>query len=61
MAAFDVGGRFTYLPFPFIGIEVEGGVMPTWTRDTDEFALLYTARAHIIGQYPHRFSPFLLA
>ena len=66
VAALDTGLRFGYLPLPFIGLELEGGVMPTWTRQTDthagdEFALIYTARAHVIGQYPHRFSPFILA
>ena len=60
VAALDVGLRLGYLPFPYIGLEIEGGVMPTWTRESDDFALLYTARAHIIGQYPHRFTPFLV-
>ncbi len=61
VAAFDVGLRVGYMPWPFIGLELEGGVMPTQTRDNGDGALLYTVRAHVIGQYPAMFSPFLLA
>ena len=59
--AFDVGLRVGYMPWPFIGLELEGGVIPTQTREGGDSALLYTVRAHVIGQYPARFSPFLLA
>jgi outer membrane protein OmpA-like peptidoglycan-associated protein len=55
-AAFHIGGRFSYLPIPYVGVEVEGGVMPTAANGQD--ILLYTIRGHIIGQYPARFSPF---
>ncbi len=61
VAAFDVGLRVGYMPWPFIGLELEGGVMPTSTREGGDSALLYTARAHVIGQYPAMFTPFLLA
>ena len=61
VGAFDVGLRVGYMPWPFIGMELEGGVMPTQTREGGDSALLYTIRAHVIGQYPARFSPFLLA
>ena len=61
VVAFDVGLRVGYMPWPFIGLELEGGVMPTSTREGGDGALLYTARAHVIGQYPAMFTPFLLA
>ena len=57
----DVGLRMGYMPWPYIGLELEGGVMPTRTREGGDGALLYTVRAHVLGQYPARFSPFLLA
>lgn len=57
--AFDGGLRLGYLPFPFIGLELEGGVMPTKTRD-DHSTLLYHFRGHVIGQYPARLAPFLV-
>ena len=60
VAAFDGGLRLGYMPWPFIGVELEGGVMPTQTRAGGDGALLYTVRAHVIGQYPARFAPFLV-
>ena len=59
--AFDAGLRFGYMPWPFIGLELEGGVMPTQTREAGASALLYHARGHLLGQYPARFAPFILA
>jgi len=60
VVAFDVGLRMGYMPWPFIGIELEGGVMPTETREGGDGALLYTFRGHVVGQYPARLSPFVL-
>ena len=60
--AFDVGLRFGYLPLPFLGIELEGGIMPTAFTDKDMSALMFHARGHLIGQYPMgRVVPFLVA
>ncbi|MCA9667162.1 MAG: OmpA family protein [Myxococcales bacterium] len=56
-AAFHVGARVGYLPWSFIGAEIEGGVMPTRTEN-DAGAVLYTFRAHLLVQYPARFAPF---
>ena len=59
-AAFDVGLRAGYLPFPFIGVELEGGVMPTAGRDVDASGVMWHLRAHVIGQYPMRVTPFVV-
>jgi len=60
--AFDVGLRLGYLPFPFVGIELEGGIMPSAFADEDMSALMFHARGHVIGQYPMgRIVPFLVA
>ena len=58
-----VGGlRVGYLPLPFVGVELEGAVMPTSTRDVSRSALVYSLRGHVIGQLPWwRITPFLLA
>ena len=56
------GLRIGYLPLPFIGAELEAALMPTSTRDVDRSAMVYTVRAHVIGQVPWwRITPFLLA
>ncbi len=60
--SFDVGLRFGYIPLPFVGIELEGGIMPSGFDQGDFSALLFHARAHVIGQYPiGRIVPFLVA
>ena len=60
--AFDVGLRFGYLPMPFFGIELEGGIMPSAFADKEMSALMFHARGHVIGQYPMgRIVPFLVA
>lgn len=46
--AFDIGLRAAYLPIPYVGVELELGMMPTATSN-DEFAMLYTFRGHVIG------------
>jgi len=57
----DVGLRFAYLPSRHFGLEVEGAVMPTST-DTDESALMYAARGHLIAQLGlWSITPFVLA
>ena len=59
-AAFDVGLRASYLPLPFVGLELEGGVMPTAGRDVDASGVMWHLRAHVIGQYPMRVTPFVV-
>ena len=46
----DLGVRVGYFPLAWFGVEAEGGVMPTATFDGAGSALLYTGRAHLVGQ-----------
>ncbi len=57
--AADLGVRFAYYPLRFLGIEAEGALMPTKTA-TEQRALLYGFRGHLIAQFPRRISPFVL-
>lgn len=65
----DVGLRLGFYPGRFFGFEAEAGVMPSTLRDeddpmqlyTDDPALLYTARGHLVLQLGLRsVTPFLL-
>ena len=56
----DIGLRFGYYPLSFLGIEVEGGVMPTKLRDGSSNALLGAFRGYGIVQLPYRIAPFAL-
>ena len=56
----ELGLRLSYLPRAWMGIELEGGVMPSGTEAGGD-ALLYHARAHLLFQYPARISPFVVA
>ena len=58
--AFDVGLRAGYLPYPFIGVELEGGLMPSAGRDVDASGVIWHLRAHVIGQWPMRVTPFMV-
>jgi len=53
----DVGLRVGYYPMRFLGIELEGGVMPTKVTDGSS-ALIYTFRPVLLAQLPYRFAPF---
>lgn len=56
-----VGGRLAYFPLRVLGFEFEGGVSPTFVRNSlNERALVYGIRGHAIVQLPYRFTPFLL-
>ncbi len=57
----DLGLRFGYYPLSFLGLEVEGGVMPTKLRDGSSNALLGAFRGYGIVQLPYRIAPFALA
>ncbi len=61
----EVGLRFAFYPFAFVGGEIEGGVMPTRVLQDDgragDSAILFNFRAHVIGQLPFwRVTPFVL-
>ena len=57
----EIGLRAGYYPFRFFGAELEGGVMPTRTRDTDNPATAWTLRGHLVGQIGlWSITPFLL-
>jgi outer membrane protein OmpA-like peptidoglycan-associated protein len=58
----EVGLRAGYYPLRFLGIEAEGGVMPTRTRSTDARVTAWTLRGHVVGQLGlWSVTPFLLA
>ena len=40
-AAFDIGLRVSYLPLPYLGVEVEGALMPTSAADGGGSALAF--------------------
>jgi OOP family OmpA-OmpF porin len=46
----DIGLRFGYYPLRFFGAELEGAVMPTKIRDTDDRATIWGFRGHLVGQ-----------
>lgn len=58
----DIGLRVGYYPLNFLGLELEGAVMPTRVRNlSNDSVLLYAARGHAILQLPFwRVTPFLL-
>jgi hypothetical protein len=59
---FDVGVRIAYLPLRFVGIEAEGGVVPTKLDGNGGYkALLYGVRGHVILQMPTRLALFVVA
>ena len=57
----EFGARVGYYPLRVLGLEVEGGAMPSQTT-TDQQATLYHARGHLLAQLP-RWSvvPFVVA
>jgi OOP family OmpA-OmpF porin len=46
----DIGLRFGYYPLRFFGAELEGAVMPTKLRDSDDRATIWAFRGHLVGQ-----------
>lgn len=57
----DVGGRAGFYPSRFLGLELEGAVIPTATRD-DEQAILWALRGHLVAQVGlWSVTPFALA
>ena len=61
-AAPHIGVRGGYYPLRWVGVEVEGGVIPTRTLGTDARATAWALRANVIGQLGlWSVTPFLLA
>ncbi|MEZ4448794.1 MAG: OmpA family protein [Nannocystaceae bacterium] len=60
-AGFDLGARVGYYPLSFLGLELEGGVIPTKVRDGSGRATLFTFRPVIVAQLPWRIAPFARA
>jgi outer membrane protein OmpA-like peptidoglycan-associated protein len=56
----DIGLRVGYYPLSFLGVEVEGGVIPTKTATSAQSAILGTFRGYAIAQLPYRIAPFIL-
>lgn len=57
----DLGVRVGYYPLSFLGVEAEGGVMPSKLRDEAGNALMYTVRGHVVAQLPKwSVTPFVL-
>ncbi len=61
-AAPHIGLRVGYYPLSYLGVEAEGGVLPTKTRLADARATTWVLRANVVGQIPRwSITPFLLA
>jgi OOP family OmpA-OmpF porin len=60
-AAASFGLRIGYYPIRWVGVELEQGLAPTRTRDTEERVNLFTVRAHALFQMPWRITPTLHA
>ena len=46
----DIGLRFGYYPSKFIGAEIEGSIVPAGVQGTDDTALIFAYRAHLVAQ-----------
>jgi hypothetical protein len=58
---FDVGLRIAYLPLRFVGLEVEGGAIPTKLDGNGGFrTTLFGVRGHVILQMPTRLALFIV-
>ncbi|WP_143141609.1 hypothetical protein, partial [Nannocystis exedens] len=57
-AGADLGLRVGYYPLSFLGLELEGGVMPMKVADGRP-ATLYTFRPVVLAQLPYRIAPFI--
>jgi hypothetical protein len=56
-AAGSFGLRLGYYPIRWVGAELEQGLAPTRTRDSDARVNLFSVRAHVLGQLPWRITP----
>ncbi|HVU05693.1 MAG TPA: OmpA family protein [Polyangiaceae bacterium] len=56
----EIGGRAAYLPVRYLGLELEGAVMPAKT-ESGEHGGFFTVRGHALLQYPMgSFAPFVV-
>ena len=55
-----LGLRLGFFPFPFLGVEAEGGYGPLQNA-RDEQNHLFDTRGHVVVQYPWRVTPFVVA
>jgi outer membrane protein OmpA-like peptidoglycan-associated protein len=57
----DLGLRVGFYPLSWLGVEGEGGVIPTKTDISGNSATIWTYRLHAVAQYPaYRLVPFVL-
>ena len=57
----ELGARAGFYPLRFLGLELEGAVMPARLRDVDARANLWAFRGHVVGQLGlWSVTPFLL-
>jgi outer membrane protein OmpA-like peptidoglycan-associated protein len=57
----ELGLRLAFLPHKVLGLEIEGALMPSQTRQTDKAVNVFAARGHILLQAPTKtIVPFLL-
>ena len=59
-AGADIGLRVGYYPLSFLGLELEGGLIPMKAADGSK-ATLYTFRPVALFQLPYRLAPFVRA
>ena len=58
--SFDLALRGAYFPIKYLGAELEGALIPGSTAG-GQGATLFGLRAQVIGQYPWRLTPFVVA
>lgn len=57
----DLGARVGFYPLTFLGVEVEGGAMPSKLSAESGNPLLWTVRGHVVAQLPKwSVTPFVL-
>jgi outer membrane protein OmpA-like peptidoglycan-associated protein len=58
----ELGLRLAFFPHPILGLEIEGALLPSQTRESDSAVNLWTARGHLLLQAPTKsVVPFVLA
>lgn len=58
-AAPAMGLRVSYEPLQYLGLELEGEMIPTGTATTDDSATILGWRAQVVGELPARLTPFV--
>lgn len=57
----NLGVRVGFFPWRFVGLEGEAALIPTAADDDSAQALAFNLRGHLVGQYPGRLTPFVVA